>query len=129
LWFVDDEGAAAVEAEMKLIQERFTVIDGVGALVFGTEARLADRLAEKREEGRGSLYLFCTWTPAFSRISPIERFGVSKLFANLRIRAERLPPPPPTIVEFIPEFARFHLPFPPPPRFLHAGNFNIARLS
>ena len=41
------------------------------------------------------MYLFCTWTSAFSRISPIERFGFSKLFENLRIRAEGLPPPPP----------------------------------
>jgi hypothetical protein len=35
-----------------------------------------------------SLYLLCTWTPAFSRISLIERFGFSKSFENLRIRAD-----------------------------------------
>ena len=40
------------------------------------------------------LYLFCTWTPAFSRISPIERFSLFRLFENLQQRADRLPPPP-----------------------------------
>jgi hypothetical protein len=39
-------------------------------------------------------YLICTCTPAFSRISLIERFGLSKSLENLRIRAERLPRPP-----------------------------------
>ena len=40
------------------------------------------------------VYLFCTWTPAFSHVSPIERFDLSKSFEKSRIRAERLPPPP-----------------------------------
>jgi hypothetical protein len=73
-------------------------------------------------EKKRSLYLFCTWTPALWRFSPIEHFDFSKLFENLRIVVERLPPPPPIIVEFLPEFARFRPLFPPPPRFLHAGN-------
>ena len=43
---------------------------------------------------RSPLYLFCTWTPAFSRISPIERFSLFKLFDISTQQADRLPPPP-----------------------------------
>ncbi len=60
-----------------------------------------------KEQGRGHagrrylgpwrpLYLFCTWTPAFSRISLIGRFSLFRLFENSKDRADRLPPPPPT---------------------------------
>jgi hypothetical protein len=40
------------------------------------------------------LYLFCTYTAAFSRFSPIEPIKFSKSFENSTIVADRLPPPP-----------------------------------
>jgi len=42
-----------------------------------------------------SLYLFCTWTSALWRISPMWRFVLFKLLENSKERADRLPPPPP----------------------------------
>ena len=41
------------------------------------------------------LYLFCTFTGAFYRFQPIEPIEFSKSFENLKIVADRLPPPPP----------------------------------
>jgi hypothetical protein len=43
---------------------------------------------------RSPLCLFCTWTPAFWRISPIERFSLFRLFDISTQQADRLPPPP-----------------------------------
>jgi hypothetical protein len=40
------------------------------------------------------LYLFCTCTVGFCRFLPIELFRFSRSFENLRIVADRLPPPP-----------------------------------
>ena len=41
------------------------------------------------------LYLFCTWIAGFCRFLPIEPIEFSKSFENLKIVADRLPPPPP----------------------------------
>jgi hypothetical protein len=44
------------------------------------------------------LYLFCTCSTAFCRFSPIEPIAFSKSFENSPIGADRLPPPPPSLV-------------------------------
>ena len=43
------------------------------------------------------LYLFCTWTGAFLRISRIRRFGSLRSLSNSAILADQLPPPPPLL--------------------------------
>ena len=52
-------------------------------------------LCESELAAADLLYLFCTCTGAFCRFLPIERIEFSKSFDNLRIVADRLPPPPP----------------------------------
>jgi len=52
------------------------------------------------------LYLFCTWTSGFSRISPMERFSLFRLFEKSKDRADRLPPPPPTFAPVPSKVAR-----------------------
>ena len=70
----------------------------------------------RTSSGRRRICCLCLRTVPFCRFSLIEHFEFSKSFENLKIVADRLPPPPPLFVNGIRQLCCL---FPPPPQCLH----------
>ena len=93
-------GSAACPASFKCSQNTsFCIGRSSGAGAVGIVRRRPVARLARVTDGVG-LYLFCTWTPAFLRISRIGRLGSLRSLSNSTILVDQLPPPPPLSFSF-----------------------------